>query len=63
MPKSEPPSAGPDEGQRPAVAGPPGRRVVDSTALLGQASELGIRHEGEIYTLRRTSKGKLILTK
>ena len=31
--------------------------------LLGGGNELQIEHNGEIYTLRQTSKGKLILTK
>lgn len=36
---------------------------VDSKQLFADANELFIRHDGERYTLRRTSKGKLILTK
>jgi hemin uptake protein HemP len=36
---------------------------VDSKQLFADAKELFIRHNGERYTLRRTSKGKLILTK
>ncbi len=36
---------------------------VDSKQLFADAKELFIRHDGERYTLRRTSKGKLILTK
>jgi hemin uptake protein HemP len=36
---------------------------VDSRQLFADANELFIRHDGERYTLRRTSKGKLILTK
>lgn len=40
------------------------RRVVHSSALFGdESSELAIEHNGDIYCLRRTSKGKLILTK
>lgn len=38
-------------------------RSVSSTDLLQGGVELRIRHEGELYRLRRTSKGKLILTK
>jgi hemin uptake protein HemP len=34
-----------------------------SQQLLGRANAVVICHEGERYTLRRTSKGKLILTK
>lgn len=36
---------------------------VDSKQLFTDAKELFICHGGERYTLRRTSKGKLILTK
>ena len=36
---------------------------VDSKQLFADAKALVIRHGGERYTLRRTSKGKLILTK
>lgn len=41
----------------------PGGRSVSSTELLGAGRELTIEHNGEIYSLRLTSKGKLILTK
>ena len=36
--------------------------TVESDRLLGPGGELRIRHEGRIYTLRRTRLGKLILT-
>lgn len=36
---------------------------LDSATLLGQHGELLIRHHGEVYRLRRTRQGKLILTK
>ncbi|MDX5374433.1 MAG: hemin uptake protein HemP [Gammaproteobacteria bacterium] len=39
------------------------RRVVNSRALLPEGQPLHIEHEGEVYTLRRTRTGKLILTK
>ena len=39
------------------------RREIESMQLFGESKELLIRHDGEYYTLRRTSKGKLILTK
>jgi hemin uptake protein HemP len=39
------------------------RREVTSAELLGNSREIHIRHADEIYTLRQTSKGKLILTK
>ena len=40
-----------------------GRRTVKSSELLGGGQVLLIDHGGEIYSLRETSKGKLILTK
>jgi len=39
------------------------RRTVKSSELLGARNELDIEHNGELYRLRRTSSGKLILTK
>jgi hemin uptake protein HemP len=40
------------------------RRVIRSGELFaGDSAELDIEHNGEIYCLRRTSRGKLILTK
>ncbi|MEW5863198.1 MAG: hemin uptake protein HemP [Pseudomonadota bacterium] len=42
---------------------PARRREIDSAELFAGSREIGIRHAGEIYTLRQTSKGKLILTK
>lgn len=39
------------------------RREIASSELFGESREIQICHEGETYTLRRTSKGKLILTK
>jgi hemin uptake protein HemP len=44
---------------RPANA----RRMTSTRELLGGGNEVQIEHNGEIYTLRQTSKGKLILTK
>ncbi len=44
----------------PRNAGAPG---VTSEQLLGARGELKIEHAGEIYSLRRTRNGKLILTK
>ncbi len=51
-----------------AGAPTPGRgagpvRRIDSRELLGAAAEIEIEHAGQIYRLRRTSLGKLILTK
>ncbi len=39
------------------------RRRMSSSDLLGTRRELLIDHLGEVYVLRHTSKGKLILTK
>lgn len=39
------------------------RRRTSTRELLGGGNEVQIEHNGEIYTLRQTSKGKLILTK
>ena len=39
------------------------RRTIKSSELLGERNELHIEHNGEVYLLRRTSNGKLILTK
>lgn len=53
----------PPQRPRPDAAPRAASRVVTSAELLGQARELFIRHAGELYVLRQTSKGKLILTK
>lgn len=42
---------------------PPSRIVLDSALLFRAAPEVEIRHAGEVYRLRRTRAGKLILTK
>ncbi len=39
------------------------RRQIRSDDLFGEQREVLIEHSGEIYSLRQTSKGKLILTK
>jgi len=36
---------------------------IESKVLFGNARQLSILHEGKIYTLRITSRDKLILTK
>jgi hemin uptake protein HemP len=41
----------------------PQRRRVSSKALLGNDREVEIEHAGQLYRLRLTSLGKLILTK
>lgn len=38
-------------------------RRIDSQTLLGSAQEIEIIHHDQIYRLRRTALGKLILTK
>lgn len=61
--RTAPPAAakpGPAAGRTPD--GAPLRRI-DSRELLGTAQEVEIDHGGQIYRLRRTSLGKLILTK
>ncbi|MDP1735140.1 MAG: hemin uptake protein HemP [Sulfuritalea sp.] len=49
----------PDNSQQSMMA----RRPLDSATLLGRHDEVEIAHHGEIYRLRRTRQGKLILTK
>jgi hemin uptake protein HemP len=39
------------------------KREITSAELFAGGREIHIRHSEEIYTLRQTSKGKLILTK
>ncbi|MFN5048680.1 hemin uptake protein hemP [Roseateles asaccharophilus] len=41
----------------------PGRRRLSSQSLMGQEREIEIEHAGQLYRLRLTSLGKLILTK
>jgi hemin uptake protein HemP len=38
-------------------------RTISAAALLGRVGVVRIEHEGELYTLRRTRLGRLILTK
>ncbi len=49
--------------QRHDAAPLPQRRRVSSEALLGNEREVEIEHSGQLYRLRLTSLGKLILTK
>lgn len=42
---------------------PQATRRLDSRSLLGQDREVEIDHGGQLYRLRLTSLGKLILTK
>ncbi|WP_244543345.1 hemin uptake protein HemP [Bosea sp. CRIB-10] len=52
-----------DHGQR--FASRSGRivKVIASSAIFGSATEIGIEHHGELYRLKITRQGKLILTK
>ncbi|MEO1190562.1 MAG: hemin uptake protein HemP [Pseudomonadota bacterium] len=49
---------------RPSADAQPGPvRETSSAWLFGGAREVMIRHGGEVYRLRRTARGGLILTK
>ena len=54
-----PPSASSDA--HPATARP--ASVIDSTALMADSKLVHIQHRGQLYSLRETRLGKLILTK
>jgi len=54
---------GEDQGKDTAPSSAIGPEEVDSEALLGGSGQIRIRHAGQIYCLRRTGKGGLILTK
>jgi hemin uptake protein HemP len=47
----------------PAAPAASAQREITSAELLRGAREIRIRHADGFYTLRQTSKGKLILTK
>ena len=47
----------------PRPPGSPAPRRLHSRDLLGQDRELEIEHAGQLYRLRLTNLGKLILTK
>ena len=40
-----------------------GRRTIRSEELFGMSRELEIQHQGELYVLRLTKLGKLLLNK
>ena len=46
-----------------SAASSPDERVLSSAELFDGSREVIIDHQGELYRLRHTSKGKLILTK
>ena len=52
-----------NQDQSAAQASASGPEEVESKVLLGCCGELHIRHQGQVYCLRRTGKGGLILTK
>ncbi|MFP3874675.1 MAG: hemin uptake protein HemP [Thiohalophilus sp.] len=58
---SEKRSSNPDNRTRNTAE--PGAHLISSDALLPEGRPLHIEHRGEIYMLRRTRSGKLILTK
>lgn len=58
-PPAPPPQPVPATG-RPVPESP---RRLDSRSLFGEANVVLIAHEGEVYSLRRTRLGRLILTK
>lgn len=45
------------------AAAPSGDAAVPLDTLMGGANTMAILHNGEVYTLRKTRYGKLILTK
>ena len=48
---------------QPADDAPPAREAWRSEELLGDKTEVQILHNNEVYRLRRTRQGKLILYK
>lgn len=63
LPPQRLPAAPTSAGQQAAVTPLPGQRSIDSATLLGPGGELYIHHGEQVYRLRLTSLGKLILTK
>lgn len=61
------PTEATDRGLALSQASPPSpsivRKRISSAALLGNDREIEIEHAGQLYRLRLTSLGKLILTK
>ena len=56
LPKPPAPMPGP-------VSGANATRSIDSSTLLGPRGEVFIVHQQQVYRLRVTAQGKLILTK
>lgn len=61
--KSADPSAGPAGKSDVATHSRRQRREVTTEELFGGGSEIRILHAEQVYTLRQTARGKLILTK
>ena len=59
------PQPGRDQAAPPPAPEPPPSRpsAVRFTDLAGSAAEVEIEHAGQLYRLRRTRAGKLLLTK
>ena len=55
--------AGPSDTLPPNAGTQSQRRKICSNDLFSGRNEILIEHAGELYSLRKTSKGKLILTK
>lgn len=49
--------------RRPVPAPSAQDRVIEARELLGETGSVAIRHHGQVYTLRETRQGKLILNK
>jgi hemin uptake protein HemP len=63
LPPKAPPAASAGPAAPPATARASGQRSIDSATLLGPGGELFIHHQQQVYRLRLTAQGKLILTK
>jgi|LNFM01.1.fsa_nt_gb hemin uptake protein HemP len=63
MPARRPEGDLPDHGTASAADGASASPEYASRELMAEHEEIRIRHEGTLYRLRRTSSGKLILTK
>jgi hemin uptake protein HemP len=63
-PNSDEPASGSDDDALPSRPPPaPRPAIFRSEELFGSAQEIWIEHAGELYRLRITSRGKLLLTK
>ena len=55
--------SGGNAGTGPRLTGPSLLRTYNSQELFAGANEIGIEHDGQIYRLKITRQGKLILNK